>query len=152
MAGLCCLASCSFVIFFHTQYRRLKAEADAADNHSTQTETQGVMNNSTNAWRDTDSKQCTQEHAYVHVWKARNRNHRVPVEHNDNFFFYLSMPFLKCIKFRYSLNSGTFYWRILLLFKLCTLHFLNIIQLPLLILDIQVQTEALTFQQVFFFF
>ncbi|XP_060771110.1 solute carrier family 49 member A3 [Neoarius graeffei] len=49
MAGLCCLASCSFVIFFHTQYRRLKAEADAADNHSTQTETQGVMNNSTNA-------------------------------------------------------------------------------------------------------
>ncbi|KAK3526111.1 hypothetical protein QTP70_015968 [Hemibagrus guttatus] len=49
MAGLCCLASCSFVIFFHTQYRRLNAEAEAAENHSIQTETQGVMNNSTDA-------------------------------------------------------------------------------------------------------
>lgn len=49
MAGLCCLASCSFVIFFHTQYRRLNAEADAAENHSTQTETQGLMNNRTDA-------------------------------------------------------------------------------------------------------
>ncbi|KAF7702266.1 solute carrier family 49 member A3 [Silurus meridionalis] len=38
MAGLCCLASCSFVIFFHTQYRRLDKEADAAENHSTDTE------------------------------------------------------------------------------------------------------------------
>ncbi|XP_058264548.1 solute carrier family 49 member A3 isoform X2 [Hemibagrus wyckioides] len=49
MAGLCCLASCSFVIFFHTQYRRLNAEAKAAENHSIQTETQGAMNNSTDA-------------------------------------------------------------------------------------------------------
>ncbi|MCI4381654.1 hypothetical protein PGIGA_G00254490 [Pangasianodon gigas] len=47
MAGLCCLASCSFVIFFRTQYRRLNAEADAAESHSAQTETQGVINNST---------------------------------------------------------------------------------------------------------
>ncbi|XP_053347222.1 solute carrier family 49 member A3 [Clarias gariepinus] len=39
MAGLCCLASCSFVIFFHTQYRRINTEA--AENQ--------VINNSTDA-------------------------------------------------------------------------------------------------------
>ncbi|XP_027029363.1 solute carrier family 49 member A3 [Tachysurus fulvidraco] len=49
MAGLCCLASCSFVIFFHTQYRRLNAEAEVAEKHSAETETQRVMNNSTDA-------------------------------------------------------------------------------------------------------
>ncbi|XP_060742363.1 solute carrier family 49 member A3 [Tachysurus vachellii] len=47
MAGLCCLASCSFVIFFHTQYRRLNAEAEVAEKHSAQT--QRVMKNSTDA-------------------------------------------------------------------------------------------------------
>lgn len=38
MAGLCCLASCCFVIFFHTHYRRLHAEAQAVTNAS---ETEG---------------------------------------------------------------------------------------------------------------
>lgn len=30
MAGLCCLATCFFVIVFHTNYRRLRAEEAAA--------------------------------------------------------------------------------------------------------------------------
>ncbi|KAJ8377860.1 hypothetical protein AAFF_G00250920 [Aldrovandia affinis] len=29
MAGLCSVATCFFVLFFHTDYRRLQAEADA---------------------------------------------------------------------------------------------------------------------------
>lgn len=49
MAGLCCLASCTFVVIFHTQYRRLNAEADAVKTHSAQTETEGMTKRSTDA-------------------------------------------------------------------------------------------------------
>ncbi|KAF4081176.1 hypothetical protein AMELA_G00158410 [Ameiurus melas] len=49
MAGLCCLASCSFVVIFHTQYRRLNAEADAVKTHSAQPEIEGMTNSSTDA-------------------------------------------------------------------------------------------------------
>ncbi|KAI4899924.1 hypothetical protein NFI96_019503 [Prochilodus magdalenae] len=37
LAGLCCVSSCSFVIFFNPEYRRLRAEADAAADTSAQT-------------------------------------------------------------------------------------------------------------------
>lgn len=30
MAGVCAVSSCGFVVFFHTEYRRLRAEADSA--------------------------------------------------------------------------------------------------------------------------
>nr|AAI52109.1 Zgc:110376 protein [Danio rerio] len=30
MAGVCAISSCVFVVFFHTEYRRLRAEADSA--------------------------------------------------------------------------------------------------------------------------
>ncbi|TSK45880.1 Major facilitator superfamily domain-containing protein 7 [Bagarius yarrelli] len=46
-ANLNWMATCFFVIFFHTPYRRLNMEAEAAENHSIQTETQGLLNNGT---------------------------------------------------------------------------------------------------------
>ncbi|XP_072524958.1 solute carrier family 49 member A3 [Salminus brasiliensis] len=52
MAGLCCVASCCFVIFFHTEYRRLRAEADAAADFS-QTESEQTLRRETDDSMDT---------------------------------------------------------------------------------------------------
>lgn len=52
MAGLCCVASCCFVIFFHTEYRRLRAEADAAADFS-RTESEQTLRRETDDSMDT---------------------------------------------------------------------------------------------------
>lgn len=52
MAGLCCAAACCFVIFFNTDYRRLRAEADAAADAS-RTETEQMLRRETDDCTDT---------------------------------------------------------------------------------------------------
>ncbi|KAL7858412.1 hypothetical protein AOLI_G00185140 [Acnodon oligacanthus] len=49
MAGLFCVGSCCFVIFFRTEYQRLRAEADAAADASAQTESERILRRDTDA-------------------------------------------------------------------------------------------------------
>ncbi|XP_066523409.1 solute carrier family 49 member A3 [Hoplias malabaricus] len=55
MAGLCCVGSCCFVIFFHTEYRRLRAEAGATPNDSGQTDSDNPGDDSRQAHGNIDT-------------------------------------------------------------------------------------------------